>query len=331
MKILKKIGVVLLIIITIPLIVALFVPKTFNSEREIVIDKPKQEVFNYIKFLKNQENFGVWYKMDSTMTKTYEGTDGTVGFIYKWKGDKMGEGKQTITNITEGEKVESDLDFGFGEPAQAYFSVKAQSTTQTLVKWGISGETPYPFNFMSLFFDMGKDFEQGLINLKDILENKQLSNINLMKTVQYTINIKASAEKVYNTMLGINDIKTYEQWTSAFNPTSTCEGKWEKGSKMYFIGIDESGKRGGMVSEIEDIVVNKFVSIRHYGLLDGDVEITSGTEVEKWAGGHENYTFEEKQGVTTVTVDIDIAEDFVDYMNESYPKALAKLKAICEQ
>ena len=111
MKILKKIIIALLIVIAIPLIVALFVPKDFQSEREIVINKPKQEVFDYLRFIKNQKNFGVWYRLDPEMKMEYEGTDGTPGFIYKWDGPKMGKGKQVLTNVVEGERVEFDLFF----------------------------------------------------------------------------------------------------------------------------------------------------------------------------------------------------------------------------
>jgi hypothetical protein len=132
-------------------------------------------------------------------------------------------------------------------------------------------------------------------------------------------------------MLGINNIKTYEQWTSEFNPTSTYEGSWEKGAKIYFIGTDENGKRGGMVSEIADNMPFRFVSIRHYGILDGENEITEGAEVEKWAGGLENYSFEENNGVTTVTVDVDSMEDYIDFFNKTFPKALDKLKEIAEK
>lgn len=152
-----------------------------------------------------------------------------------------------------------------------------------------------------------------------------------MKKLQYKKDINASAEKVYNTMLGIGNIETYEQWTSEFNPTSTYEGSWEKGTKIYFVGTDENGKKGGMVSEIADIIPFKFVSIRHYGILDGENEITEGPEVEKWAGGLENYTLQENDGVTTVTVDIDITEDFLDYFNTTWPKALNKLKDLSEK
>ena len=152
-----------------------------------------------------------------------------------------------------------------------------------------------------------------------------------MKKLQFKKNIDASAEKVYNTMLGINNIETYERWTSEFNPTSTYEGSWEKGAKIYFIGTDENGKRGGMVSEIADIVPFRFVSIRHYGILDGENEITEGDMVEKWAGGLENYSFQENNGTTTVTVEMDAIEDYLDYFSSTWPKALNKLKELAEK
>jgi hypothetical protein len=152
-----------------------------------------------------------------------------------------------------------------------------------------------------------------------------------MKKLQYKTSINAPVSKVYDTMLGISSKSNYEQWTALFNPTSSYEGGWNKGSKIHFIGVDEKGEKGGMVSRIADNIPNKFVSIQHYGLLKGDKEITEGPEVEKWANGFENYTFEESNGTTKVTVDLDTTEDFLDYMNDTYPKALDKLKEICEK
>lgn len=99
---------------------------------------------------------------------------------------------------------------------------------------------------------------------------------------------------------------------------------------MLFVGTGEDGERGGMVSEIEENIPNKFVSIRHYGLLQGGEEITTGPEVEKWAGGHENYTYEENNGLTRVTIEVDVTEDFIDYYNTTCPMALETLKEICE-
>lgn len=152
-----------------------------------------------------------------------------------------------------------------------------------------------------------------------------------MKKIQFHEEIHASAQKVYETMLGLNDKSSYEYWTAAFNPTSTFEGNWEKGSKILFVGTDENGKKGGMVSKIVEHQPAVFVSILHYGFLDGDQEITTGEQVEKWAGGHENYGFEEKDGITTVTVEMDTIDDYLDYFNNTYPEALKKLKELAER
>ncbi|MFZ7114277.1 MAG: SRPBCC domain-containing protein [Bacteroidota bacterium] len=152
-----------------------------------------------------------------------------------------------------------------------------------------------------------------------------------MKKLKFNISINAPVRVVYPAMLGIKNKLTYEQWTSLFNPTSTFEGSWNKGSKIHFVGVDSNGEKGGMVSMIAENIPEEFVSIKHYGLVKGDQEITEGPEVEKWAGGLENYTFKEGNGSTEVSVEVDTSEDFVDYMNQTYPKALDKLKEICEK
>ena len=152
-----------------------------------------------------------------------------------------------------------------------------------------------------------------------------------MKKLQFTVSIDAPVSKIYDFMLGINSKSTYEAWTSMFNPTSTYEGSWEKGTKVLFVGVDEKGEKGGMVSRIGENIPNQFVSIQHYGLFKAGQEILEGPDVEKWANGYENYTFNEHNGTTTVTVDLDTTDDFVSYMEETYPKALAKLKELCEK
>lgn len=151
-----------------------------------------------------------------------------------------------------------------------------------------------------------------------------------MIKLKFKVNINAPVAKSYNFMLGINNKSTYEQWTALFNPTSTYEGNWEKGTKMVFLGVDENGEKGGMVSKIVENIPNQFVSIQHYGLLKADTEITEGPEVEKWANSLENYSFEENNGITTLIVELDTTEDFIEYMNQTYPKALDKLKELCE-
>lgn len=178
MKILKKILIALAGIITLALIVAVFVPKEYTVERSISINKPNQEVFNYIKYLKNQDNYSKWAQMDSNMKKTYTGIDGAVGFISAWESDNkdVGKGEQEILKITEGQRLEVKLRFKKPYEAEndAYLTTQALSSTETKVSWGFKGAFPYPMNLMGLVINMeklvGGDLEIGLNNLKKLLE-----------------------------------------------------------------------------------------------------------------------------------------------------------------
>lgn len=152
-----------------------------------------------------------------------------------------------------------------------------------------------------------------------------------MKKLTYSTEIQERPEKVYDTMLGLSSKKTYEEWTSAFNATSTFEGKWDKGEKIMFVGVDESGKKGGMIARIVENKRNSFVSIQHYGLLEDGNEILTGSKVESWAGALENYRFEPTATGTLVSIEIDTEESYIDYFNDAWPKALRKLKEMCEK
>jgi hypothetical protein len=104
----------------------------------------------------------------------------------------------------------------------------------------------------------------------------------IMKKLQFKVSINAPVTRIYDFMLGINSKSTYEQWTALFNPTSTYEGSWDKGSKILFIGVDEKGEKGGMVSRIVENIPNRFVSIQHYGLLKRTRKLQKD---RKWKNG----------------------------------------------
>jgi uncharacterized protein YndB with AHSA1/START domain len=163
-----------------------------------------------------------------------------------------------------------------------------------------------------------------------ILNNfkKYVETSGIMETMHFEIAINAAVEKVYDLM--IRD-SSYREWTSEFNPTSHFIGSWAKGSKIIFVGTDQDGKTGGMVSRIKENIPNTFISIEHLGLVQEGKEITSGPEVEGWAGANENYTFTAKKGETLLSVDLDAHQDFMTYFTETWPNALAKLKEICER
>lgn len=162
-----------------------------------------------------------------------------------------------------------------------------------------------------------------------ILDNfkKHVEKPSAFSPQHFEVSINAPASKVYRLML---EEKTYKAWTAEFNPTSSYKGSWDKGSKILFVGTDADGKTGGMVSRIQEHVPNQFVSIEHLGMIQDGKEITSGPEVDAWSGATENYTYQEKNGKTLLLIDLDSNEELKAYFSETYPKALNKLKEICE-
>lgn len=176
MKVVKKILVVIVIIIAALLIIALFVDKEYSVEREVTVNKPKQEVFSYVKNLKNQNNYNVWVMKDPGVRRTYTGNDGTVGFIATWDSDNsdVGKGEQEIKNINEGQRLDMEVRFEkpFKNTANVFFTTDAVADGQTKVKWGMAGKNSYPMNLMNLFIPsmLGKDMQQSLNTLKFNLE-----------------------------------------------------------------------------------------------------------------------------------------------------------------
>lgn len=178
MKILKIIGLILVGIIALLLVVALFVDGNYSVEREVTINKSKQEVFDYVKYLKNQDQFSVWAQIDPNMKKEYRGEDATVGFVSAWDSEdpKAGKGEQKIIQIAEGERIDYELHFiePFESTDYAYLSFASVNDSVTNVKWGFNGKMKYPMNLMMLTMDMEKmlapDLQNGLENLKGILE-----------------------------------------------------------------------------------------------------------------------------------------------------------------
>ena len=86
---------------------------TFPSVDESGNILSEDEVFDYVKYLKNQDNFSKWASMDPDMQKTYRGTDVTVGFVSAWASDNpdVGVGEQEIKAITAGQRIDFELRF----------------------------------------------------------------------------------------------------------------------------------------------------------------------------------------------------------------------------
>lgn len=144
-----------------------------------------------------------------------------------------------------------------------------------------------------------------------------------VKRVQFSTTIAAPPSVVYARMI---DPDSYRLWTAAFSEGSYFEGSWRQGQRIRFM----SPSGDGMIAEIAENRPDQFISIRHLGFIAQGVEDTDSEAVRAWAPAYENYTFIATADGTRLLIDQDVMEEYERFMAQTWPKALAQLKAICE-
>jgi hypothetical protein len=165
-------------IISLLLIIALIMKKEHYVRREIIINASLQEVFNFLKLLKNQDQFNKWAMTDKKNRKEeFKGTDGTAGFIYSWSGNKSaGQGEKEIKNIVEGKKIETEIRFikPMRVSSRVIFETESLPGNQTRVSLVNTGTLNYPLNLMIPMAEKNfpKDMDESLSMLKNILEKQ---------------------------------------------------------------------------------------------------------------------------------------------------------------
>ena len=175
MNIVINILLVIAGIIALLLVMAFFMKKEYTTCSEIIINERRQQVFGYLQHIRNQDNFNKWIMIDPDMKKEFRGTDGTIGFVYAWNGNKKaGEGEQEIKAIVEGKNIEMELRFKrpFAGIAYAMMTTESWPDGRTKVSWSTSSTMKYPLNVVLplIVKMMEKDMGTSLTNLKNILE-----------------------------------------------------------------------------------------------------------------------------------------------------------------
>jgi hypothetical protein len=177
---LKRIAITLFLVITVAVVAVLSIaatrPATFHVERSLAIAAPSEAVFAVVNDMHRFHEWSPWQKLDPTMKITYDGPSSGVGASYSWVGNKdVGEGRMTITDATPPGSVTQKLEFL--KPFESTCAVRytiASDGQGSRVTWGIDGNNNYMSKVMSLFVSMdsmmGKDFESGLANLKQLAE-----------------------------------------------------------------------------------------------------------------------------------------------------------------
>lgn len=171
--------IVIVAIVVSIIIVALLIRKELNIERSIIINKPIKEVFEYLRFMRNLDNFSVWNMADPNMHKEFRGTDGEPGFVYIWNSStvkNIGAGEEEIIEIDKNKKIEFEIRFKrpMQSTAKASFILESVSADKTNVEWDLYSKSKFPISILKSVLEkmLGKDLEKSLQNLKKLLEKR---------------------------------------------------------------------------------------------------------------------------------------------------------------
>lgn len=141
-----------------------------------------------------------------------------------------------------------------------------------------------------------------------------------MQTLEFTLEIKTTPEKLW---WGLWDPEKYKEWTAIF-----CEGSYYKtahfsqGNTIHL--LTPSGD--GMYSVLEEVILNERLVFKHIGELKNFEEQPLNEKSLLWTNALEIYEIQPTDKGVCLTVKVDTFEDYVVFMNKTFPLALEKLK-----
>ena len=291
MKVLKWIGIILLVVIVVGLIASLIMPKKVEAEATVMINASPETVWPLMSSLRAANEWSPWMEMDTTSTVTFSGEPGAVGEKQMWEGNEdMGKGEMEIVAVEPMKKVETKLHFI--EPreggADAWLTMEPDGEG-TKVSWGFSMDAGVPFNLLMAVSGMKgmikKDYQKGLNKLKEMAEAKAAMPDNEIDG--YTIEEGTVDAKNY---LGIRKIVDWDQMHEFFSSSYAAIGAEMGKQQLQPVGPpcgiywkwDEENEQadmaaampiGGDATDAGDISVISFpasnvIMVDYYGAYD---------------------------------------------------------------
>lgn len=178
MKILKVLGLAILVILILGSVVGIFLPAKVHVERNIVIETEASMPFELVNDFKKWDLWSPWHKKDSAMIKNYGNPSSGKGGFYSWESNhsQVGNGSMKILESIKNERVDFELDFG-GAIAYSSIAFEAQGEN-TKVTWSFDGDAGWNLigRYFNLLMDpwLGGDFENGLKDLKTYCEANEV-------------------------------------------------------------------------------------------------------------------------------------------------------------
>jgi hypothetical protein len=170
----KKLLAVVIVLAVLAVAVGLMLPSAVHVERRILIAAPASAVFPYVNDYRLFNRWSPWAKKDPGTRYTYSGPESGVGAKLGWTSKVMGEGSQEILESDPDRRVKVALDFGEMGRASATYSLQVEGGG-TRVTWGFDED--FGNNLLARYFGLvlerfiGEDYEQGLANLKAVVES----------------------------------------------------------------------------------------------------------------------------------------------------------------
>jgi len=170
---------IILLIIVLLLLSASFLSDHYCIEASIVINRPVEKVFEFIRYLRHADRYNKWTMVDRNLKRSFLGTDGTVGFVTSWDSElnQVGKGEQEIIALQEGTRVDYEIRFEkpFQNISHTYISTVGLSDTRTEVQWVFKGKRNLQLKVVHLVFNLqrglSKDINESLTNLKRVMES----------------------------------------------------------------------------------------------------------------------------------------------------------------
>jgi len=176
LEIIAIIAVILAIAIAIVLILAAVKPNTLQVTRTTSIRAPAERIFPLINDFHQWVAWSPYENRDAAMKRTYSGDERGQGAVYAWDGNKnVGAGRMEILEAAAPSKIVIKLDFfkPFEGHNTAEFTMLPQGDATT-VTWTMYGPAVFMSKLMQVFMNLdrmiGRDFEVGLANLKQLTE-----------------------------------------------------------------------------------------------------------------------------------------------------------------
>jgi uncharacterized protein YndB with AHSA1/START domain len=173
MSLFRRILLLLFSLLVLVIVVGMMCPAKVRVDRSLVIGAPPDRVYAQVVDFHRWPQWSPWYAMEPTADYSYSGAEQGVGAVMQWRGEQVGEGRQSILAAEPSRSIRTSLEFGRQGDAEANWTFDAVPEG-TRVTWGFDADMGWnPISrLMGLMMDrwLGPDYERGLANLKTVCE-----------------------------------------------------------------------------------------------------------------------------------------------------------------